>query len=168
MSSRIAIFVILLIVIPTVEAYGGGDVDFRVVAANRSGGNSQRFTVVQSKGKWSDLWKRMQTESGRRDPELVPMVDFERETLLVAAPGNSLPGAEIAIQSVKMKGSTLRVTLIVMQMGPGCVSVDYPNSPLIAAATPKFSGLVEFAVIPALRDCSKQAAEINVSAGNAE
>jgi hypothetical protein len=151
-----------------VHATASGDVDFRVIATTSLGGLTQQYTVVQSIDQWSALWKRMQLESGRRDPEPVPKVDFSRETLIVASAGSTGPGDQIAIQSIKAEDTVLQVSLMLMRMGPQCTSVIAPNSPLIAAVVPKTDALVSFFVVSAMRDCSKRVAEIDVSAAIAK
>ena len=124
--------------------------------SNTAGPDKRLLTLINTEAEWKSLWTsmepRMSRDMSQTKPHPLPRIDFSRYSLLVAALGEN--GAlSVSIQSVHRIGNRIRVSLIALSPGPGCVvtmNVTYPIALALIARTEK---PVDFDITNALVRC---------------
>lgn len=117
-----------------------------------SGLTTAQRTVIRDDAAWRAAWMAIwQTVS---PPPDVPVVDFTREMIIVAALGERGSGGyAIEIDSAGRTATGATVVVHVTSPGPQCISTQAITSPVDVARMPRVSGTVVFRERATVTDC---------------
>lgn len=117
-----------------------------------SGFTTAQRTVIRDDAAWRAMWAViMQNVSPQ--PEL-PLVDFTKEMLVVAALGERRSGGfSIVIDSASSTASGAMVVVHVTTPGPQCMNTQAITSPVDVARIPRVAGTVQFRDRATVDDC---------------
>lgn len=113
----------------------------------------QRESVifVNSPAEFETLWGRIY--SGQDAPEF-PAVDFERETVVVATPGEqSTGGYHVEIETIEEIPEGVRLRIRLETPGSECVVTEATTTPVHIARVRKLPGVVLLEWLPEVVDC---------------
>jgi hypothetical protein len=111
-----------------------------------SGIQEQCQLVVTNQTAWEALWKR---HVAHLEPkEAPPKVDFEKETVLVAAQGRQRTGGHsIEIVDFKKMDEKTVVRYRTRKPAPGGITLQALTAPVHIVAVPRLGGKVEFKAV---------------------
>ena len=113
----------------------------------------RRRMVVRSQAELKAIWAEVYA---RRAPmPAVPLVDFERNTVLVAAMGQRNSGGHsIEFTQIATAGGNLAVTVTEVAPGAKCGVTGALTSPIVILSVPKIDGHVQFIDFEEVRRCN--------------
>jgi hypothetical protein len=117
-----------------------------------SGINVRDRMVVSDRTSWSKIWPNL--AMGHSPAPSLPAVDFDRETIVIAAMGRrSTGGYIITVDSATAAGDT--VTLVITEHSPGrtCGTTAALSSPVAIARIFRPRAIVRFVERTAVTDC---------------
>jgi hypothetical protein len=108
-----------------------------------SGINDARRLVIREEAGWRALWREV---VGERTPAPeVPVIDFERDMVIIAALGRrGTGGYGITIDDVSMEGGQLSVGVRETSPGPGCMTIQSFTAPVTGVRVPRSEAATTF------------------------
>lgn len=124
----------------------------RLNSSAYSGYGEPKRLVVRDTETWADVWKQMwQWQS--TEPAL-PVIDFDREMILVVALGERPSGGySILIDSVQATVDQLTVSVRIVSPGSGCVVPTVMTQPVDVVYVPRLEVGVQFVQRSETREC---------------
>lgn len=111
-----------------------------------SGLEKPRREVFRDEVSFLKLWAEHAADVNR--PALPPVVDFEREMVVLVALGNRPTGGYwIEVVDMELKGKTLKVLVGERTPSPGVIQVQHVTQPFQFVALPSVTGRVEFRTV---------------------
>ncbi|MDH4260164.1 MAG: protease complex subunit PrcB family protein [Gammaproteobacteria bacterium] len=108
--------------------------------------------VVRNSDDWAALWQRV--HSRMRPVPPLPEVDFERETMIVAAAGQRRTGGySIRIDRAWREGTATIIVVHAETPGSGCIVANAFTSAVDIARLPVTPGPIEFRLESVARAC---------------
>jgi PrcB C-terminal len=108
--------------------------------------------VIRSDADWRIAWAKLFACRGPA-PEL-PVLDFSREMVLVAALGQrNTGGFAVRIDGATVSDGVLRVQVVETRPGPGCVTTQALTYPVAIARVPRHDREVQFVERVDVADC---------------
>jgi hypothetical protein len=108
--------------------------------------------VVRDANAWRDTWTAIWRDVSPPPP--LPVVDFSRDMVVVAALGQRPTGGfSIVIADARVENGGLRVTVRTVSPGPGCGTTLAITQPVDAARLPRFDGRVTYDDVSIVQDC---------------
>ncbi|MCC7199297.1 MAG: protease complex subunit PrcB family protein [Gammaproteobacteria bacterium] len=108
--------------------------------------------VARDRATWQVLWQ--QVNAPHLPAPALPVIDFDREMVLVVAMGRQASGGHsLRFERVARDGEGIVVTIRREQPGSGCIVPSALTFPVDIATVPRSSGPVAFKFESATRDC---------------
>jgi hypothetical protein len=108
--------------------------------------------IVRDEATWRSTWSAIW--SGTSPVPEVPVVDFDREMIVVAALGSRPTGGYgILVQSANVNDDGLMITIRTIAPGPHCGTTQAFTQPVDLARIPRLAGEVRFTDDPVVLDC---------------
>lgn len=122
------------------------------VFSQQSGIDEPENFVLRDEESWVKAWQR--THSRSRPIPPVPLVDFEREMIVVAALGRQRSGGyTIRVDRAYREGPATVVIVHAESPGEGCIVTNALTSPVDIARLPLSAEPVEIRLESISRDC---------------
>jgi hypothetical protein len=114
-----------------------------VIKAALSGITESKEVVANNAAEWKKLWETH--TAGSKPAGKMPEIDFEKETVIVAAMGRKNTGGySIEITKAEKVGDKLRVTVRKKNPPKGAMTIQTLTAPIHIVAVPKCESKVEF------------------------
>lgn len=114
-----------------------------LVSMDDSGFEARERSVIRTEDAWASAWQRIWGRHGEVPP--LPEVDFERDRVVLAAMGTRpTSGHSIGITDANVEDGTLRVRVVEVSPGQGCVTAQVITHPVAAARVARVDGEVVF------------------------
>ena len=108
-----------------------------------SGFQKETYLVVTNQTQWAEVWKKNSAQQTPAKP--LPKVDFEKETVLLAAAGQKQTGGHsIEIVRIDEIADKTAVIIKVTAPRPGGFSIQALTAPFHIVAVPRIKGPVLF------------------------
>jgi hypothetical protein len=108
-----------------------------------SGFEKETHLVITNETQWTDTWKKLSLQQTPAKP--FPKVDFEKETVLLAAMGQKRSGGyAIEITRVEEIAGKFAVTVAARAPKPGGMQLQAISAPFHIVAVPRLTGPVLF------------------------
>ncbi len=145
---------VLIVAGGCVSPVSGHKLSWRTLSRGLTSGLGQpRRDVVRGEVEFLKLWAEHAADVNR--PALPPVVDFEKEMVVVVAMGNRPTGGYLTeVVDVELKGRTLKVLVAERAPTPGVIQVQRETQPFQFVVLPAVSGRVEFRTV---HEAAKQA-----------
>jgi hypothetical protein len=118
-----------------------------------SGIDERKQFILHDAEQWTAAWKLIHGRSRPVPPE--PVVDFDREMVVVAALGRQRSGGfTIRVDRAHLEGSTTVIIVREESPGEGCIVADAITSPLDIAILPLLPEPTEFRFEYESRTCN--------------
>lgn len=156
--------VTLALTLAVAAACGGGsahdsggsartDVPFdSVYASARSGVDAPLRSVVRDAEAWAAAWPALSADRSPTPP--LPGVDFGQDMLIAAGLGTRRSGGyAVRIAGIAAVGESLRVTVLEVAPGPGCMATMALTAPVAVVRVARRDGDVEFVEAREERPC---------------
>jgi hypothetical protein len=120
--------------------------------ATNSGFEEQARLVVTSQAEWEAAWARIWRNHSPVPP--TPLIDFEREVVLVAAMGSrSSGGYHVKVQAAAAQADRVVVRVVETSPGSGCVVTHAFTEPVDVVRLPRTPLAIEFRTAKEVHDC---------------
>jgi hypothetical protein len=135
-------------------------VAFQVISDLGFRSSKSIYIAINSQPEWAVFWKTRNTyllpETTKTKTNVVPLIDFEHFTLLVASSGTkSNAGFSLAFANVREFQGVIKASVLDIGPGTSCPTAQEITNPRVFALIPKSSKHVEFVVLHATIDCEK-------------
>ncbi len=123
------------------------------VFSQQSGIDEPENFVLRDPEGWATAWQRIQIRS--RPAPAMPVVDFEREMIVVAALGRQRSGGyTIRVDRAYREGPKTVIIVQAESPGEGCIVTNALTSPVDIARLPLSAEPVEIRVESSPRECN--------------
>jgi hypothetical protein len=120
--------------------------------AYSSGFGVQARLVVTSQAEWEAAWQRVW--HGSSPVPAAPVVDFEREVVLLAAMGSrSSGGYHVQVQQAVAQADRVVVRVIETSPGSGCITFAAFTEPVDIVKLPRTAVPIEFQTVTTVHEC---------------
>lgn len=114
-----------------------------IFKGNFSGLQEEKQLVITNRADWEALWKQHGARKEPKDPP--PKVDFEKESVIVAAQGQKRSGGySIEIADVRRAADKTEILIRTKSPKPGALTIQALTAPIHIAAVPRIQGKVQF------------------------
>lgn len=134
-------------------------VDFQVISDLGFRSAKPIYLAINSRDEWIDLWTRENTyvypKATTPESSPVPVLDFQKFTLLVASSGTKgNSGYSVAFSSVRESHGQIAVSVLDIGPGSNCPTSQEMTNPRVFALIPKTAKSINFFVRRAVKDCT--------------